>query len=90
MRREEDYFGDRELVLVFMAKRLKEALALERVLDAAAMDYAVVPAPYTSGMLFLSHRIGAYFYVLPEDSERARTLLLEQGLKPYREPRAKI
>jgi hypothetical protein len=90
MRHEEDFFGDQEVILVYMARRLKEALALERALDAAALEYAVVPAPYTSGILFLSHRVGAFFYVLPQDTERARAVIMEQGYKPYREPPAKI
>ena len=72
-----------------MAKRLKDALALEKVLDAVTLDYAVVPAPYTSGLLFLSQRVGAYFYVMPQDAERARAVILEHGYRPYREPPAK-
>ena len=86
MRREPEYFGERELVLVHVARRLKEALDVERVLDAGAVDYAVEPAPYTSGILFFSQRVGAFFYVAPEDEARARALLREQGFKPYQHP----
>jgi hypothetical protein len=90
MRHELDFFGDRELVLVYVAKRLKEALALEKVLDAVALDYAVVPTPYTSGILFHSQRVGAFFYVATQSAERARGVILECGFKPFAEPREKI
>ena len=83
MRREPDFFGDQELVLVYMARRLKEALALEEVLNAGALDYAVVPAPYTGG-LFLSQRVGACFYVAPQSEERARALILRGAFKPLK------
>ena len=81
MRREPDFFGDQELVLVYMARRLKEALALEKVFNAELLDYAVVPAPYTTGALFRSERVGAFFYVAPQSEERARALILQAGFK---------
>jgi hypothetical protein len=84
MRRDPDFFDDRELSLVYMARRLKESLAVEKVLDAGDVDYAVEPAYYQSGLLFRSTKIGAYFYVLPRDEERARSLLLESRYKPYK------
>lgn len=87
MRQETGFFGDQELVLVFVAKRLKEALALEKVFDAAALDYAVVPSHYTGGLLFRSERVGAFFYVTPQIAQRARALMLEQGFRPCEEPR---
>jgi hypothetical protein len=89
MRQEPEFFGDQELILVYVAKRLKEALTVEKALDAIVLDYAVVTAPYTSGILFHSHRVGAYFYVTPQNAERARSVILEHGFKPYREPPGK-
>lgn len=83
MRREREYFGDKELALVYTARRLKEALRVETVLDAGGLDYAVVPTEYTSGTLFFSHRVGAFFYVEPEFEEQARALLVEGGFQPY-------
>jgi len=83
MRREADFFGNQELVLVHVATRLKKALAAEKVLDAAAVDYAVVPNEYTSGLLFFSRRVGAFFYVPPASAESARALLREAGFQPY-------
>jgi hypothetical protein len=82
MRREAEFFEEAELVLVYAAKRLKEALSLEAVLDAGAIDYAVVPSPYMGGLLFPSQRVGAFFYVAPECADRARLLMKEKGFKP--------
>ncbi len=85
MRQDPDFFGDQDLVLIFVAKRLKVALALEKVLDAGEFDYAVVPAHYTSGLLFRSERIGAFFYVTPDVVPRARVLMLAHGFRPCEE-----
>jgi hypothetical protein len=90
MRREPDFFGDQELVLIYVARRLKEALAVEKVFDADALDYAVVPTRYTSGMLFRSQRVGAFFYVTPQLAERARGLMLERGFRPFEDARREI
>jgi hypothetical protein len=81
MRREPDFFGDRELVLVHVARRLKEALALEEVFNAGGLDYAVVPATYTAGVVFRSERVGAFFYVAPQSEDCARNLILRGGFK---------
>ena len=83
MRRDPDFFGEQELNLVYMARRLKESLTVERVLDSGGLDYAVEAAYYQSGLLFRTTKIGAYFYVLPRDEDYARSLLSEQGYKPY-------
>jgi hypothetical protein len=90
MRREPEFFADQELVLIYVARRLKEALAVERALDADALDYAVVPTRYTSGILFRSQRVGAFFYIAPHLAERARGLMLERGFKPFEESRREI
>ena len=85
MRHDPDFFHDQEMVLIYLARRLKEAKALEAVLDAGGLDYAVEPAPYGSGTLFRSQRIGAFFYVLPHSVERARALMFRDGYIPYSE-----
>jgi len=41
MRRDADFFEDRELDLVYIAKKLKDALRLEEVLTQSGLDYAV-------------------------------------------------
>jgi len=86
MRREGDYFGDQELVLVYIAKKLKHALSIESFLTAAGVDYVVEPDKYSGGVIFRSERVGAFFYVLPASVELATRLLTDNGFKPYEEP----
>jgi len=83
MRREAEFFGDTELMLLYVAKKLKEALALEEVLTSAELDYLVEPDTYRGGIIFVSERIGAFFYVTPEDVEEARNVLRSNNYKPY-------
>ena len=82
MRREPDFFGERELVLVYIARRLREALKIESLLTEAALDYLVEPDRYTGGIVFRTERVGAFFYVLPEAGEATRHLLREHGYRP--------
>lgn len=82
MRREPAFFGDRELVLLYIAKRLHEALKLEALLTGAGLDYLVEPDRYQGGILFRTERVGAFFYVSPEAAEAARQLLRHQGYRP--------
>jgi hypothetical protein len=81
MRREPDFFGDQELVLVYMARRLKDALAVEKLLNESGLDYALETGPYLSGLLFRTTKVGVYFYVRPEEEERARSALSKRGRK---------
>jgi hypothetical protein len=81
MRREPDFFQEREMELIYIAKRLKEALRLESALSGSAVDYAVEPDTYSGGVIFPSQRVGAFFYVLPEVAEQARAVMLEHGFR---------
>jgi hypothetical protein len=83
MRREAEFFGDVDLALLYVAKKLKEALALEEVLTGASFEYFVEPDTYRGGMIFVSERIGAFFYVLPDALEAAQNLLRAHKYKPY-------
>jgi hypothetical protein len=83
MRQEPDFFGDTELDLVFMARRLREALKLEGLFTEAGVDYVVETDNYLGGFLFKRELTGAFFYVLPADAERARTVIQQNGMKPY-------
>jgi len=85
MRREPDFFGERELVLIYIAKRLSEALKLESVLTAAGVDYAVGAEPYIGGVILRRQRIGAFFYVPPEAEPAARHAMEQNGYRPYSE-----
>jgi hypothetical protein len=85
MLREREFFEDQELVLIYMAKRLREARAVEDALDAAELDYTVIPEHYTGGVFFTSQRVGAFFYVTPPSVARARASLLARGFIPREE-----
>lgn len=83
MRHDEDYFGQQELALLYIAKRLSEAKKMETLLTEAGIDYLVEPDTYRGGFLFVSERIGAFFYTTDELTGRARELLKSSGYKPY-------
>jgi hypothetical protein len=83
VRRDLDFFGDVDLELIYIAKRLKEALKLEEQLTAASFEYLVEADHYRGGFIFQTERIGAFFYVLPERGEEAKAFLRAQGYKPY-------
>ena len=67
--------------LVYIAKKLQEALRLESLFTEAGVDYAVEPDKYSGGVIFRSERVGAFFYVLPEAAEQARLVMREHGFR---------
>ena len=84
MRRDPDFFGvDDELALIYIAKKLKEALRLEEVLTQAGLDYLVEPDHYIGGLIFRRERVGAFFYVAPGDEDSARQTLAQEGFAAY-------
>ncbi len=83
MRRDAEFFGERELSLLFMARRLREALRLEEVLTRLGIDYHVETGEYTGGFLMKRDLTGAFFYVAPEDLDKTRHILVENRFKPY-------
>ena len=83
MRQEPDHFGEQDLVLIYVAKRLKESLRLEKLLTDSGLDYLVEPDTYSGGIIFRSERIGAFFYVAPADDDSARATLMRGGFWPY-------
>jgi hypothetical protein len=86
MKREADYFEGVEPELIFVGKRLRDAIRLEAALTAAGVDYAVEPDEYEGGIIFRSRRVGAFFYVRPESREAAVAVMLENGYLPVKEP----
>ncbi len=83
MKREPDFFEDQELALIYIAKRLKEALRLEKLLTECNVEYLVEPDHYSGGIIFRTTRVGAFFYVSPEALDSARLILKSGGYKPY-------
>lgn len=84
MRQEAEFFGDQELTLLYMARRLPDALKLERLLTEAGIDYLVETGTYTGGLIVRRELTGAYFYVSDASVEESRTLLLANRYRPYR------
>ena len=83
MRQPPEHFGEQDLDLVYIAKKLDEALKIEELLTAAGLDYLVEPDRYKGGLIFQSERIGAFFYVLPDALESAQGRLNGAGYKPF-------
>jgi hypothetical protein len=83
MRQEPEFFGEQEMDLVFVARKLRHAVALEEALTKAGIDYAVEIDEYMAGIIFKTTRQGAFFYVLPDQLEAARKVTLETGLTPF-------
>lgn len=84
MKKDADYFGDEELDLIFVAKRLRDATRLEQILTDAAIDFAVETEEYIGGFLFKTKRIGAFFYVRGDVLEQARATLTAHHYNPFR------
>jgi hypothetical protein len=85
MRRDADFFEDREMGLIYIAKKLKEALRLESMLTESGVEYAVETDKYSGGVLFRSERVGAFFYVLPESLEQAHEVMRKHGFRIFQE-----
>jgi len=82
MKREPAWFGEQTLDLIYIAKKLKDALRLEDVLTAGEIDYAVETDEYVGGVMFRSARVGAFFYVPADLLDRARALMEQHGFRP--------
>jgi hypothetical protein len=82
MKQDAAFFGEDRAELVYIAKRLNEAMQLESILTAAGIDYGVEADNYRGGIIFQSERVGAFFYVLPEALEATHHVMRENGFKP--------
>jgi hypothetical protein len=83
VRQDPDHFGDQELSLVYIAKRLNEALRLEKLLTDAGLDYLVEPDKYAGGVIFRTERVGAFFYAAPDQEQAVREAMRNGGFRPY-------
>ena len=82
MRQEAPYFEGHSAQLVYIAKRMSDATAVEELLAREGVEYGVEADTYTGGFVFRTQRIGAFFYVLPEIADQTRQLLSHNGWKP--------
>ena len=82
MKQEASFFEGKEATLIYIAKKLKDALRLESIFTSAGLDYGVEADEYRGGVLFRSLRVGAFFYVLPESVAAAHEIMHRHGYKP--------
>jgi hypothetical protein len=83
MKQDASFFEGKEAILIYIAKRLRDAIRLESVLTGAGLDFGVEADHYSGGVVFRSDRIGAFFYVLPEAVEAAHRVMKDNGYRPY-------
>jgi hypothetical protein len=86
MKQDASFFEGKEATLIYIAKKLKEALRLESIFTSAGLDYGVEADEYKGGVIFRSVRVGAFLYVLPETVEAAYDLMRRHGYKPFAGP----
>jgi len=86
MKQEPSYFEGQEPILIYIAKKLKDALQLEELFTAAGVDYGVEADEYRAGVIFRSVRAGAFFYVLKDNLEPAQQVMRRNGYVPYEGP----
>ena len=82
MKQDASFFEGHEPILIYIAKRLKDALRLEEILTAAGLDYGVEADEFRGGVLFMRTRIGAFFYVRPDAVDAAHEIMLRNGYRP--------
>ena len=82
MKQDASFFEGHEPILIYIAKRLKDALRLEEILTAAGLDYGVEADEFRGGVLFMRTRIGAFFYVRPDAVDAAHEIMRRNGYRP--------
>ena len=88
MRQDAAFFEGHDPALVYIARRLRDALRLESILTGAGIDYGVEADEYRGGVIFQRVRTGAFFYVLPDAADAARHVMSKNGYRPLEpEPR---
>lgn len=82
MRQTAEFFEGKDPVLVYIARKLKDALRLESTFTSAGIDYGVETDEYRGGVIFRGNRVGAFFYVDNLAADAARNVMLANGFKP--------
>jgi hypothetical protein len=82
MKQEASFFEGQDAVLIYIARKLKDALRLEETLTAEGIDYGVEADEYRAGIVFRSARIGAFFYVVKDATEAAHAVMTKHGFTP--------
>lgn len=84
MRQESSFFDGQEPALLYIAKNLRDAKALEELLTLQNIEYGVETDEYEGGVVFRSLRTGAFFYVLPEVRAQVAEMIKAKGYAPSR------
>ena len=84
MRQAAEHFGETDLELVYIAKKLNEAKRLEDLLTEAGLDYLVEPDKYMGGIILRRELVGAFFYVDPVNLRLTHETMERAGFSPYR------
>jgi hypothetical protein len=82
MKQDASFFDGYEPILIYIARRLKDALRLESIFTACGVDYGVEADEYRGGILFVRTRIGAFFYVRPDAVAQAHQVMVRNGYRP--------
>jgi hypothetical protein len=82
MKQDASFFENKEAVLIYIAKKLKDSSRLESIFNEAGLDYGVEADEYKGGVVFRSVRVGAFFYVLPESLGAAHEIMQRNGYQP--------
>ncbi len=82
MKQDATFFEGIDPKLIYIARKLEDALKLETLLSDEGFDYGVEADHYRGGFIFQTERIGAFFYVLPAAEAAARRFLEEKGYRP--------
>ena len=83
MKQEAPFFEGKDPVLIYIAKKLRDALRLESIFTESGIDYGVEADEYRGGVIFRSVRAGAFFYVLPATVDAAHEIMQRHGFHPY-------
>ena len=75
------------LTMQRLALELSGGASVQR-LNNAGIDYAIETDTYRGGMIFVSERVGAFFYVDPQAQSGALEVLERANVKPYRDDAA--
>ena len=76
MRQEPSFFDDYDPRLIYIAKKLKESLAVEILLSENEVDYGVETDNYRGGYVFQSERVGVFFYVRSRKGQTTEQFLI--------------
>ncbi|HLI83996.1 MAG TPA: hypothetical protein VKV17_08760 [Bryobacteraceae bacterium] len=83
MKQDSAFFQGYDPSLIYIAKKLKDALRLESVLTSAGVDYGVEADEYRGGVIFQSLRVGAFFYVRPDSLQASHEVMRRHGFEPF-------